>query len=75
MEHADPVQFRLRNLVLEKERATEVLLAAAKQAGWQERPSPARGSRFTTMVLLCSPSFSSLKDRDGSKPPSSSTPS
>src|SRR5207253_2775667 len=38
---ADPVQFRLRNLMLEKERASAALQAAAKQAGWQERKSPA----------------------------------
>ena len=37
---ADPVQFRLRYLTNNK-RATEVLLAAAKKAGWVERPSPA----------------------------------
>jgi CO/xanthine dehydrogenase Mo-binding subunit len=35
----DPVQFRLRYLG-ENKRGTEVLVAAAKKAGWQERPSP-----------------------------------
>ena len=39
----DPVQFRLRYLNGNK-RPTEVLLAATKKAGWQERPSPARAS-------------------------------
>ena len=36
----DPVQFRLRYLA-EDGRPAAVLRAAAKQAGWQERPSPA----------------------------------
>src|SRR5215510_5357642 len=35
----DPVQFRLRYLG-ENKRGTDVLVAAAKKAGWQERPSP-----------------------------------
>ncbi len=39
----DAVQFRLRYLNGDK-RPTEVLQAAAKQAGWQERPSPVRSS-------------------------------
>jgi nicotinate dehydrogenase subunit B len=38
--HADPVQFRLRYLK-NSPRPTEALLAVAKKAGWQERPSPA----------------------------------
>jgi nicotinate dehydrogenase subunit B len=37
---ADPVQFRLRYLA-EDGRPAAVLRAVAKQAGWQERPSPA----------------------------------
>jgi CO/xanthine dehydrogenase Mo-binding subunit len=36
----DPVQFRLRHLS-GNPRATETLLAAAKQAGWNDRPAPA----------------------------------
>ena len=36
----DPVQFRLRYLGANK-RGAEALIAATKQAGWQERPSPA----------------------------------
>jgi CO/xanthine dehydrogenase Mo-binding subunit len=36
----DPLQFRLRYLKNNK-RPTEALLAAAKKANWQERPSPA----------------------------------
>lgn len=39
----DPVQFRLRYLSSDK-RPMEALLAAAKKADWQERPSPARTS-------------------------------
>jgi CO/xanthine dehydrogenase Mo-binding subunit len=39
----DPVQFRLRYLGANK-RGAEALIAATKQAGWQERPSPAPGS-------------------------------
>lgn len=39
----DPVQFRLRYLT-DNKRMTEVLLAAAQKAGWQERPSPAPAS-------------------------------
>jgi CO/xanthine dehydrogenase Mo-binding subunit len=46
----DPVQFRVRNLVMEKERASAALLAAAKQAGWKERPSPAPRSNGTKAV-------------------------
>jgi CO/xanthine dehydrogenase Mo-binding subunit len=46
----DPVQFRLRNMVIEKERATAALLAAAKQAGWKERPSPAPRSNATKAI-------------------------
>jgi len=59
----DPVQFRLRYLV-DNARCAEVLRAAAKQAGWQERSSPtvtshgakatgrgiAVGDRHNTMV-------------------------
>jgi CO/xanthine dehydrogenase Mo-binding subunit len=40
----DPVQFRLRYLGANK-RGTDALIAAAKQARWQERPSPAPASR------------------------------
>jgi CO/xanthine dehydrogenase Mo-binding subunit len=36
----DPVQFRLRYLDNNK-RGAEALIAAARRAGWQERPSPA----------------------------------
>jgi nicotinate dehydrogenase subunit B len=36
----DPVQFRLRHLS-GNQRATETLLAAAKQARWKDRPAPA----------------------------------
>jgi nicotinate dehydrogenase subunit B len=39
----DPVQYRLRCLTQNK-RATEVLLAATRKAGWKERPSPAPAS-------------------------------
>ena len=39
----DPVQFRLRYLGSNK-RGAEALTAVAKQAGWQERPSPAATS-------------------------------
>jgi CO/xanthine dehydrogenase Mo-binding subunit len=46
----DPVQFRLRNMVMEKERAGAALLAAAKQAGWKERPSPAPRSSGSKAV-------------------------
>ncbi|MBI2986076.1 MAG: xanthine dehydrogenase family protein molybdopterin-binding subunit [Deltaproteobacteria bacterium] len=42
----DPVQFRLRYLT--NKRATETLLAAAKKAQWQERPSPAPASSGST---------------------------
>ncbi len=35
----DPVQFRLRYLESNK-RGSDALVAAAKKAGWQERPSP-----------------------------------
>jgi CO/xanthine dehydrogenase Mo-binding subunit len=35
----DPVQFRLRYLGSNK-RGSDALVAAAKKAGWQERPSP-----------------------------------
>lgn len=38
--HVDPVQFRLRCRRNDK-RTAEVLVAAAKNAGWVERPSPA----------------------------------
>jgi len=40
---ADPVQFRLRYLS-NNQRAIDALIAATKQAGWQERPSPAPAS-------------------------------
>ena len=46
----DPVQFRLHNLVLEKERASAALIAAAKQAGWQERPSPSKRSNGSKAI-------------------------
>ena len=45
----DPVQFRLRYLG-ENKRGTDVLVAAAKKAGWQERSSPgptSTGSKAT----------------------------
>jgi len=45
----DPVQFRLRYLG-ENKRGTDVLLAVAKKAGWQERSSPgptSTGSKAT----------------------------
>ena len=37
----DPVQFRLRHLI-GNQRAAEGLRAAAKRAGWNDRPAPAR---------------------------------
>jgi len=40
----DPIQFRLRYLTGDK-RTAEVLVAAAKKAGWTDRPSPAPASR------------------------------
>ena len=39
----DPVQFRMRYLG-ENKRGADALMAAVKQAGWQERPSPAAAS-------------------------------
>jgi nicotinate dehydrogenase subunit B len=42
----DPVQFRLRCPRNEK-RTGDILLAAAKKAGWDERPSPAPSSSGT----------------------------
>jgi nicotinate dehydrogenase subunit B len=39
----DPVQFRMRYLGANK-RGTDALIAVAKQARWQERPSPAPGA-------------------------------
>ena len=42
----DPVQFRLRYLTGDK-RIAEVLVAAAKKAGWTDRPSPAPASSGT----------------------------
>jgi nicotinate dehydrogenase subunit B len=39
----DPIQFRLRYLTSDK-RIAEVLVAAAKKAGWKDRPSPAPAS-------------------------------
>ena len=39
----DPVQFRLRYLT-ENKRGADALIAAAKQARWQERPSPVAAS-------------------------------
>jgi nicotinate dehydrogenase subunit B len=39
----DPVQFRLRYLSNDQ-RAIDALIAATKQARWQERPSPAQSS-------------------------------
>ncbi len=39
----DPVQFRMRYLGTNK-RGAEALIAATKQARWQERPSPGPGS-------------------------------
>ena len=47
---SDPVQFRLRNIVMEKERATAAVVAAAKQAGWKERPSPAPRSNGSKAI-------------------------
>jgi CO/xanthine dehydrogenase Mo-binding subunit len=44
----DPVQFRLGHLA--NKRATEALLAAAKKAGWQERPSPAPAGTGSTVT-------------------------
>jgi nicotinate dehydrogenase subunit B len=41
--HVDPVQFRLRYLS-NNQRAIDALIAATKQARWQERPSPAPAS-------------------------------
>lgn len=43
----DPVRFRLRYLAHNK-RATEVLLSAARKAGWKERPSPAPAAAGST---------------------------
>jgi CO/xanthine dehydrogenase Mo-binding subunit len=43
---ADPVQFRLQYLAHDP-RFTEVLQAAAKQAAWKERPSPATAAAGT----------------------------
>jgi nicotinate dehydrogenase subunit B len=42
-QHIDPVQFRLRHLG-ENKRGADALMAVAKQARWQERPSPAPAS-------------------------------
>jgi len=42
-QHIDPVQFRLRYLG-ENKRGADALTAVAKQARWQERPSPAPAS-------------------------------
>ena len=39
----DPVQFRMRYLG-ENKRGADALMAAVKQVGWQERPSPAAAS-------------------------------
>ncbi len=39
---ADPVEFRLKNI--DEPRAKAVLIAAAKKAGWDNRPSPKKGS-------------------------------
>jgi CO/xanthine dehydrogenase Mo-binding subunit len=45
----DPVQFRLKYLTSDK-RITEVLIAAVKQAGWTDRPSPAPASSGTKVT-------------------------
>lgn len=45
----DPVKFRLKYLSGNK-RATDVLLAATRKAGWQERPSPAGKSTGSKAV-------------------------
>jgi CO/xanthine dehydrogenase Mo-binding subunit len=45
---ADPVEFRLRHL--RDPRATAVIEAAARAAGWQRRPSPAPGARGTGLA-------------------------
>jgi nicotinate dehydrogenase subunit B len=41
--HVDPVQFRLRYLTSDK-RISEILIATAKKAGWNDHPSPAPAS-------------------------------
>ena len=56
----DPVQFRLKSPRNEK-RTTEILLTAAKKAGWIERVSPAppaNGSKITGRGVA-------MSDRDG----------
>jgi len=42
-QHADPIQFRLRYLG-SNQRGIDALTAVAKEAKWQERPSPAASS-------------------------------
>ncbi|HET6142170.1 MAG TPA: molybdopterin cofactor-binding domain-containing protein [Candidatus Acidoferrales bacterium] len=57
----DPVQFRLRS-PRNQQRTSEVLLAAAKQAGWVERPSPAPAQ---TNPDKCVGRGAAMSDRDG----------
>jgi len=45
----DPVQFRLRHLG-ENKRGADALIAVAKQARWQERPSPAPASSGSQLM-------------------------
>jgi CO/xanthine dehydrogenase Mo-binding subunit len=46
--NADPVEYRLRHL--RDPRLRDVVMAAAKAAGWDRRPSPRRGIRRTGVV-------------------------
>ena len=57
----DPVQFRLRS-PRNQQRTSEVLLAAAKQAGWVERPSPSPASGDSNK---CIGRGVAISDRDG----------
>jgi CO/xanthine dehydrogenase Mo-binding subunit len=57
----DPVQFRLRS-PRNQQRTSEVLLAAAKQAGWVERPSPSPASGDSDK---CIGRGVAISDRDG----------
>src|SRR6266446_7905977 len=47
--HADPIELRLR--YLKKEREHDVIRAAAKQYGWDTRPSPRNGQRQANVTV------------------------
>ena len=57
----DPVQFRLRS-PKNQQRTSEVLLAAAKRAGWVERPSPVPTKKNSDK---CIGRGAAMSDRDG----------